>query len=65
MPAWETFVAVSLGGFGLGLGLVLGAFIARGLRGYMTNQHMQPYYKGEEDDDDDDDYRGHHRHRHH
>jgi len=33
-------VGLSLAGFGLGIGLVLGAFVARSLRRYMRNEDL-------------------------
>ena len=35
LAAWQIFVACGCAGFGLGIGLVLAAFVARNLRGYM------------------------------
>jgi ABC-type branched-subunit amino acid transport system permease subunit len=43
MTALETMIAVGLGGFGLGLGLVVGAFVVRALRRYMTENGFRPY----------------------
>lgn len=35
MDGWQVLAAAGLAGFGLGMGLVAGAFVARGLRRYM------------------------------
>lgn len=43
MTPLETMIAVGLGGFGLGVGIVLAAFIARTLRRYMNDEEMKPY----------------------
>jgi len=40
---WLTFVLVGFAGLGLGFGLVLGAFVARSLRRYMTGEGFHPY----------------------
>lgn len=39
--AWVAIAVAGFGGFGLGLGLVIGAFIARTLRRYMRDEHMK------------------------
>lgn len=39
--AWLVILTAGIGGFGLGMGLVLGAFIARTLRRYMRDEHMK------------------------
>lgn len=38
---WVLVAAAGIGGFGLGMGLVLGAFIARTLRRYMRDENMK------------------------
>jgi hypothetical protein len=45
----ETFLAFGIAGFGIGLGLTVGAFVARTLRRYMRDEGMKPYSR---DDDD-------------
>jgi hypothetical protein len=42
-------IAVGLAGFGLGMGLVLAAFVARTLRRYMGEERMEPYQKDRDD----------------
>jgi NhaP-type Na+/H+ or K+/H+ antiporter len=42
LSGWEIFAVFGLAGFGIGLGLVLGAFVARTLRRYMTDEDMKP-----------------------
>jgi hypothetical protein len=38
-----TIAAAGFAGFGLGVGLLLGAFIVRTLRRYMRDEHIAPY----------------------
>jgi hypothetical protein len=52
MDALETMIAIGLAGFGLGLGLVLAAFVARTLRRYMGDEEMKPY-NGRRNHDDE------------
>lgn len=35
---WQSLALVGFAGFGLGIGLVIGAFVARALRLYMRNE---------------------------
>jgi hypothetical protein len=47
-------IAFSLAGFSLGMGLVLGAFVARALRRYMEDEDYQPYSRRRRRRRDDD-----------
>jgi Na+/glutamate symporter len=38
-------IAIGLAGLGLGFGLVIGAFVARALRKYMSDEDIKPYGK--------------------
>lgn len=42
--------AGALVGLGLGFGLVLGAFVARALRRYMSEEDLKPYDRDRKDD---------------
>jgi hypothetical protein len=49
MTPLETMIAIGLAGFGLGMGLVLAAFIARTLRRYMGEEEMKPFDRKRDD----------------
>lgn len=38
---WVVVLAVGVGGLGLGIGLVIGAFVARMLRRYMSDEGLR------------------------
>lgn len=38
MEAWHVFVAAGIAGFGLGIGLLIGAYAVRGLRRFMRDE---------------------------
>lgn len=43
VSAWVVLGAGALVGMGLGFGLVIGAFVARALRRYMSDEGFRPY----------------------
>ena len=51
---WAQFAVAGFAGFGIGLGVVIGAFVARTMRRYMEGERMKPYYRRHADEDDQD-----------
>lgn len=50
LSPWIVLGAAALVGTGLGFGLVVGAFVARALRRYMSEEDFRPYGKHGRDD---------------